>query len=179
MNNFICSKSSKSSNENMTVSPNYCNILIIIILSYMLTHSHFMLEVCIIGIISEEVNSTSMSPYLSERLFSEEDWLTWANEHMRPATIVLGKTKTQGQQWYSFPVAGHTQSLHMVKQWDKNSDSGGEIQSSGLHIRRSTRTSSSLLRSGIQALGLRLCEWLPVAPSPNPSPQHFIRNRLS
>lgn len=109
MNNFICSKSSKSSNENMTVSPNYCNILIIIILSYMLTHSHFMLEVCIIGIISEEVNSTSMSPYLSERLFSEEDWLTWANEHMRPATIVLGKTKTQGQQWYSFPVAGHTQ----------------------------------------------------------------------
>lgn len=67
----------------------------------------------------------------------------------------------------------------MVKQWDKNSDSGGEIQSSGLHIRRSTRTSSSLLRSGIQALGLRLCEWLPVAPSPNPSPQHFIRNRLS
>lgn len=38
----------------------------------MLTQSHFILEVFIIGIISEEVNSTSMLPYLSKRLLSKE-----------------------------------------------------------------------------------------------------------
>lgn len=45
---------------------------------------------------------------------------------MRPETILLGKIKSQEQQVYSFPVAGYTHSLHMVKQWDENSDSGGD-----------------------------------------------------
>lgn len=47
----LCSKSLKSSNENMTVSGKHCNILVI---SYMLTYSNFICDVCIMGIISEE-----------------------------------------------------------------------------------------------------------------------------
>lgn len=59
----ICSENLKSSNENMTVSSNHCNPLV---KSYMLTHAYFICNMCIMGIISEELSSTSLSPYLTK-----------------------------------------------------------------------------------------------------------------
>lgn len=59
----LCSKNLKSGNENMTVSSNPCNLLV---KSYMLTYSYFICNTCIMDIISEELSSTSLPPYLSK-----------------------------------------------------------------------------------------------------------------